>query len=214
MRIQDGYQSRTTLGTYRGKRAVLKSIKHPNVPILAFVERWVLRREGRILRSLENLGQVPQFLGFPDLNTLAIEYREGKTLRDVEDEGSIPRKFFRELEETVDRMHENGVVHADLKKKENIMINSSNSPVLLDFGTALQKGSSRRFINNFFYEQFRTLDRHAVQKLKIRYCPEEVTERDRKEYLKLSLLERVSRLFRWILPNRENPPPLTAKFED
>jgi len=189
-----GYQAETTLGRYRGRPAVIKSALHPDVPLLRRLEFWVLKREARALRRLEGLEEVPDFLGYPDGTSIALEYREGETLRE-RDPAELPAAFYRELEEAVRRIHRRGIVHSDLKKRENILVSPQDRPVLLDFGTHLRE-STRLPMGGFFYRQFYRMDLNAVAKLKRRFRPDLMEERDRKRLEHPVLLERLDRFRR------------------
>ncbi len=192
MSIEGGYQSTVSVGTFREQKCVVKRVLHPRIPGVRRLEKWLLDREARALKELRDVPEVPRFLGRPDSYGIAIEYRAGETLRD-HDPNRLPPSYFHALESVVKSIHRKGIVHSDLKKKENLMVSPEGRPVLIDFGTHFRVKSPVRFVNNFLYEQFRQIDRNAVAKLKSRYCPETLTEAEREDLDNPVFLERVSR---------------------
>ncbi len=190
-----GYQAETTLGTYDGRRAVLKSVLHPGVPLLRRLEIVLLRREARALRHLEPMEEVPSLLGYPDATTIAIEYREGRTLRERDPE-ALPARFYRRLEGAVQEIHRRGIVHSDLKKRENVLATPQDTPVLLDFGTHFRESSRLGPLGDFLYRQFYRMDQNAVSKLKRRFRPDLMEERDHRRLASPVLLERLDRFRR------------------
>lgn len=216
MAIEQGYQAETFVDEFEGQKAVIKRVKRRNAPLVSSLSVWMLKREGEILQRLSPVEGIPDFLGHPDDESIAMEFVEGRNLREVDREDELPdlpASFFDELLETARDVHACGVVHSDLKKKENIMVTPNQRPVIIDFGSAFRKKSSWRFVNNFFYEQFKVIDQHAVLKIKYLSRPDLLREEERDELMDLNLFEKVSRWGRWALPFRENPPPLTQRYD-
>lgn len=193
--LGEGNQAHTYLGTYRGQQAVIKSVPDPDHPITAPLYRWMIQREARALRILDDVDGIPDLLGIPNENAIALEYREGVLLRSVEGR-DLPVGFFEDLEGLVRSIHEHGVVHSDLKKKENVMASPEGEPIIIDFGTHLVEKEGFNPINNFLYRQFRQMDLNAVSKLKKQITPERLEERDRERLNSPTLLERADRFRR------------------
>jgi len=119
------------------REVALKVLKDP--PNAAAVER--LRREARILASLEHPGLVPVHdLGLlPDGRVFYVMRRvRGRRLDEhLKAEASVPARL-RLFERICDAMafaHSKGVVHRDLKP-ENVMIGPFGEVLVLDFGVA------------------------------------------------------------------------------
>lgn len=216
MVVNQGYQAEARVDQFEGQKALIKRAKGNWLPGLRQVGTWMLKREAEVLDRLEPVDTVPDFLGFPDDQSIAMEFIEGKNLRELDDEdafGELPESFFKELYRSVNEIHERGVVHSDLKKKENIMVTPDRTPVIIDFGAAFRRKSAVRVVNNFIYEQFRTIDQHAVLKLKYLSRPDLFTDDERDEVTDLNLFESVSRWGRWVLPFRQDPPPLSQRYD-
>lgn len=193
--LQDGNQARIFVDTYKGKRAVVKTVPHPNRLIVSRLERWMIQREVRALKRLEDVKGVPDLLGIPDDNSIAIEYRSGVNLREA-DPSELAGSFFRELEHLVRTIHDHGVVHSDLKKKDNIIVGNDNRPVLVDFGTHFIRKETLNPLKTFLYEQCKQMDLNAVSKLKKQLRPEDMKERDHRRLDSPTLLERADRFRR------------------
>lgn len=193
--IQTGYQADTFFGRFEGERAVIKAVHHPGVPVLRDLEFWMLKREARVLRTLDPMPEVPDFLGQPDAYSIAIEFREGKTLRE-QDPAELSASFYEHLEDAVQRLHERGVVHSDLKKRENVMVSPAERPVLLDFGASFQEDPGLGPAGRFLYRQCYRMDLNAVSKLKSRFRPDLMTGRDYARLEDPVLLERLDRFRR------------------
>lgn len=190
--MNGGYQSQVSVESYRGQKAVIKRVLHPRVPLVRDLEGWVLNREVRALKLLRDVPQVPDFLGRPDRYSFAMQYVDGRTLRERDPE-TLPSTFFIELGEVVERMHAVGVVHSDLKKKENVLATPRDTPVLIDFGTSFFRQSNGNPVMSWLYGQFKQIDRNAVAKYKRRYCPEALSVEEKEGLEQPVFLEKISR---------------------
>jgi serine/threonine protein kinase len=191
----DSNQAEVYLDTFKGQKAIIKRAIHPGVPLLSHFEQWMIHREARALRVLDDLNQVPDFLGFPDEYSIAMEYCPGTLLRHLESH-QLQSNFFEELETLVESIHRRGIVHSDLKKQENVMVGEDGGPILIDFGTHFQKKDGFRPIYGFLYRQFKQMDLNAVSKLKRTFCPEAVEEKDLQRLDSPTFLERADRFRR------------------
>jgi serine/threonine protein kinase len=191
----DSNQAQISLEIFNGQKAIVKRVVHPAVPVLGTAERWMIRREARALKRLSDLEGVPSFLGYPDGNSIAMEYLEGTILREVSS-ARIKPAYFEQLEALIDEIHHREIVHSDLKKKENLMISPDGNPIVIDFGTHFVRKKGFRPLNNFLYDQFRQMDLNAISKLKEKFCPEEVTDVDRRRLNSPTFLERADQFRR------------------
>ena len=94
-------------------------------------------------------------------------------------------------------MHNEGVAHGDLKRKDNILVNKDNEPFLIDFGTGISidkpKGQIRRPIFRFL----KSTDLNAWVKHKYNRNYDGISEDDR-QYYSPTLIEKCYRIIRKI----------------
>ena len=99
--------------------------------------RLQIRHEVKAYRFLEGLPGIPRLLGRIDRYALALEKIEGRQL------GSAPERLTRgtelmpRLRAIVERMHEAGLVHWDLRGRENVLVRPDGELFVLDFQSAM-----------------------------------------------------------------------------
>jgi tRNA A-37 threonylcarbamoyl transferase component Bud32 len=99
--------------------------------------------------------------------------------------------FFETLLTVIKKLHEAGIAHTDLKKKDNILVVDGSIPYVIDFGVAVVRKSGFAPINHYLYNLASTFDFNAWIKLKYNANYEEVTEKDRMYYNR-TIIEKVS----------------------
>ncbi len=134
--------------------------------LMRTVGAWLLRREVRIYRALAGCPGIPRLVGEVDRYALALEYLPGRNAGEYAD-GTLPREFFTRLEEVVEAMHARGVVHCDLKNRNNIIVGEGERPYLVDFTTAFRRAGRGGFLRRYAYERFLLDDRRAVVKARL-----------------------------------------------
>jgi len=134
---------------------------------------WLAAREQRIHRALGPLSAVPNWLGAIDELAFAIEFRPGDPLsRGLRAQRSAEQieAFLERLDASVAAMHEHGVVHLDLRHRDNVLMDAVGDPVLIDFGAAMHFRCS-----SFWYRWYRptvlVYDRRALAKWRERLHP-------------------------------------------
>ena len=103
------------------------------------INRWSIRHECRIYEKLENLDGIPKCYGLTKDGSLVLEYIDGESYRSKQFELDGNDQFFNSLLELIKSMHDKGVAHGDLKRKDNLLVDGDLNPYLIDFGTALIK---------------------------------------------------------------------------
>lgn len=148
--------------------------------------RFQLRREQRALRLLQGIRGVPRWLGPLDGDGFAMERAPGQRIQ------SCPKPALRralvEFERTLAAAHAAGVVHNDLRGRENVLSTADGATVtLIDWGgaTFFPPGSWRR---RLLFPFARRVDEGGLLKWKQRLAPESLSERE---------LEFLRRFRRW-----------------
>ena len=118
---------------FGGRSMVVKDFRRRSAFVRATIGRIVTAREARAWRALDGHPAVPRFLGRIDELAFAVEYRPGRYLsRRIQ----VHAEFLPRLEAAVDEMHARGVVHLDLKHRDNVLTGEDGRPILVDFGSA------------------------------------------------------------------------------
>jgi tRNA A-37 threonylcarbamoyl transferase component Bud32 len=162
----------------------------------SFLVRWTIgtlltQHEVRNLQRLSELDGVPgdvQSCGPP--YALCSQYVQGITLGDRHiKEKRLPLSYFLEAERLLAEIHERGVVHLDLRKANNWMINQAGKPVIIDFQSAVDISHMPALLRKKLCE----IDYSGLYKLWEKVCNEPLDPERRK------LLERVNRMRRfWV----------------
>ena len=175
-----------------GEEAVLKDFSRADPWFRRVVGPLSVRREARALRQLKGARGVPKLLCVVNRDALLLEYIPGTSAREVPPGGLTPH-FFERFYRLVDRLHESGVAHCDLRSQGNILVGADGEPHVVDFAAHFRRGRSWNPVSRWLYAKFCEADRVAVARLKKSHAPELLTEteiqalaRDRKTWLERS----------------------------
>lgn len=154
-----------------------------------------VRRESRIYKRLEGVPGVPRCFGILDDKCLILEYIPGGSLREVEHQIENKELFYSLLLRTLRSMHEAGVAHGDLKKKDNILVGPNQEPFVIDFGIAIQADESQRGRDGLMFRSVRQADYNAWIKHKYQRRLDNLSAEDAEIYRPM-VLESVARAIR------------------
>ena len=136
--------------------------------------RWLARRlaarEARALEALRKVPQVPRLLDW-DGRRLRRSWLPGRPLHRG---GVDDPAWFREALRLLRRLHAAGVVHNDLAKEPNWLVDADGQPALVDFQLAVRPRRRGRLFRMLAYDDLRHLLKH-----KRTYCPDRLTARQR-----------------------------------
>lgn len=185
-------------GLYRGPSglAVLKMGRVNDalsIP-LAWIGEFLTRREAEFYERLQDLENVPRFIGRVGRNGLLHAYVPGHALERHE---PVSDTFFDELLATVRALHDRGMAYVDLNKRQNVLMGDDGRPYLIDFQISLAppRGWLRFAPVRFLLAHFQHGDWYHCLKHKRRLRPELLTDEERAALEKLSL---PIRLHRWL----------------
>jgi len=140
-----GYQGDIRTGRIGDTEVLIKSAAGRG--IVAWINRWMLRREYLIYRRLDGISGIPHCYGFFRGRHLVLERVAGKTMRET----TIADRelFFDEMLATIKSIHDRGVAHGDLKRKDNILVTPDSRPCLIDFGVSIFRKPGFHPFNHF-----------------------------------------------------------------
>lgn len=133
------------------------------------VGRWLGRlqvdRETRAYAWLEGVDGIPRFVGLIDSFALAIEWIEGERLAFAAFPPSEGPRHLAELRSIVDAMHARGVIHNDLRGRENVLIRGDGHIAVIDLAAALRLRPGG-LVHRVLFRTFRATDEAAFLKWK------------------------------------------------
>lgn len=182
------YQGAAYLCETGGRRYFVKAAVGRGLEGL--LRRWMLRREYDVYQRLTDFAGSPRCYGLIDGRYLVLEYVDGLTLRNGEIDDR--RTYFDTLFAHIGELHRRGVAHADLKRKDNLLVIGGRLPCLVDFGAAIVRKPGFAPFNHYLYELARRFDFNAWAKLKYRGRMEELTPEDR-PYYRRTVVEIIAR---------------------
>lgn len=185
-----GYQGYVYLYEDPNRRLIIKTPMGWGLGWL--IRLWMLRNEYRAYSRLSDIQGVAHCYGLLDGRYLVLEYIEGIPIRKAQ---ITQRNFFFEtLLKLIKDLHQAGVAHTDLKKKDNLLVVEGKKPYVIDFGVAVVRKPGFAPLNHYVYHIASTFDFNAWVKLKYDGNYANITPED-KEYFNRTVIEKVSR---WI----------------
>ncbi len=161
-------------------------------PLARWFRRWMMRREYRVYLRLEGVAGIPKCFGLHDDDRLVLEFIDSHPLKLAAGEIEDREKFFAVLLEVLQATHRAGVAHADLKRKENILVTPAGLPYLIDFGSAVTCADTSSGLRRWVFRQFCRIDLNAWIKHKYLGRYEEISSADA-PYYQPTFVERVAR---------------------
>lgn len=141
--------------------------------------RIQIRREAYFLSSLAGIPGIPNLIAVLDRDAIVTEYIPGKPLSQCR--AQEPRsEYVRQLRAILAAVHSRGVLHNDLRGRENVHVGSADPRVfLLDWAGAVElpPGTLRY---RLLFPRWSAVDEAAVLKWKLMLTPDEVSEAERR----------------------------------
>jgi len=132
------------------------------------------------LRRCEGIPEVPRVLARLDSHTYVYEYIEGRSLSE---EPPLPADFFDRLVMAIEKVHARRLVHFDLHKAGNILVDTEGRPHIIDFQIS-QYIADRCLVSRRLSGRFRhwlqSYDLYHIYKHKRRLQPQLLTEAEAK----------------------------------
>jgi RIO-like serine/threonine protein kinase len=171
------------LGDVDGRPVIVRDCGGAPIWVRWFA-RWMLSREAAALALLEHVAGVPKLVS-AEKSRLTRSYIAGEPLYRARIREPA---YYTELMRLVRRVHTAGVVHNDLAKEPNLLVDEHGRPAVIDFQLAVFPRRRHRLFRIMGREDIRHVLKH-----KRYYCAEHLTARERRILDNPALL---SRLFR------------------
>jgi hypothetical protein len=147
---------------------------------LGLIGRLMTRSEVSKLRRCEGIPEVPQVLARIDSHMYVYEYIEGQSLNE---KPPLPADFFDRLLVVMQQVHARNLVHFDLHKPGNILVDTEGRPHIIDFQISRHIGDrfllSRR-LSSRLRRWLQSYDLYHIYKHKRRLQPQLLTEAETK----------------------------------
>lgn len=159
-----------------GRVVVVKDFAAKAWPIRVW-GRLQVAREVRFLALLQDLPEVPRLVGRVGKEAFAMERIEGEPLY-LRPPGAQWRPQLAALRRALDAVHARGVVHNDLRGRENVHLRLDGSIVILDWAGAARLvpgGIAHRAL----FPSWKMIDDAAFVKWKQMLDPDSLTDGDR-----------------------------------
>ncbi len=195
-------QAHIDLLEIRGVRYVLKDFYHHHPLVRSLWGRFIISREWRMYKILEGIPGIPRVMRRFDAYAFIMEHIEGRSLPHRYEAKPDPAVFAR-LKNLVQTMHQLGITHGDLRRK-NILVTPEGEPYLIDFAGGFHLKGRGNFLTRALFARLKKVDDITILKLQNFYHPGTLTPEERlllespPWYLRLGrfLRKKVYRLFK------------------
>ncbi len=177
-----------------GEQAILKDYSGSNKGFRWFVAPLLVYREIRTLHALEQVQGVPGFIRKLSGQAFLMEFIPARQT-DLYKEGIDWVQFIPRIEALINALHDNGVVHGDLRNTTNILMTPQQRPVFVDFVSAVHRGHRLNVFSLILFKLCQPIDHGAVFKLKEKYAAQLITPA---EHLRHARPGRIETAVRWL----------------
>jgi RIO-like serine/threonine protein kinase len=178
-----------------GVKAIVKDFSLNSFWFRNIIGRFLVWREKKAYKRLEGFSGVPALFSSIRGIALVIEEIQGADIGSINIK-NLDEKFFRDLENLIDRIHDRGIVHCDLKRAPNIMIGNDGNIYIIDWAASISKSEFNFFPLNLIYKRFVQDDLNAIIKIRLKWQPDSVNPEEKLRYTERSLAERIIRAIR------------------
>lgn len=192
---RSGHQGSIYVGTVGERKILIKAAAARGAT--AWMCRWMLRREYDAYRQLTGIKGIPQCYGLINGRYLVLEYIDSQTMRHASIKDR--QKFFEELFAIIQSVHERGVGHGDLKRKDNILVADGRHPFLIDFGISAIRNRGFHPLSHLWHNFSHQHDLNAWVKHKYDRKLQDISPEDAKYYRPMRI-EQIARVIKrtWV----------------
>jgi hypothetical protein len=115
---------------------VVKDFSKKNL-FIRLIGRLQISREARAYRRLGSMPGIPGFFGRIDAHAISIQKLDCRPLGRVRDRAEDGVARLAQLRAIMDRIHAAGILHLDMRARDNVVIDSQGQLYVIDFASAL-----------------------------------------------------------------------------
>jgi serine/threonine protein kinase len=134
-----------------------------------------------------------------DQDALVTEYVPQKApLNRPDPDGALPMpppEFFRRLEEILTAIHQCGIAHGDIRRR-NILWRTDDQPVIIDFATAVRVTPGFAPVQRALFRLLRQADRFGLLRIRYQNVPETLTSEELERFTCPPWFLRIGRFLR------------------
>lgn len=162
-----------------GRQVVIKDGRNLVWWFRLFIWRHQLYREWKALRYLSGTGGTPEPLFRVGADAIAMELCPGESLLRYTPE-DMPPSVIESLARLMILFHEErGVTHCDLHRDNVLYDEATGRVTVIDWATSCSFGTPRHGWKAWAWHEWEALDIRAIAKIKMRYAPQLMTDRER-----------------------------------
>ena len=182
-----------------GIKAIVKDFSRNSFWYRNIVGRLLVWREKKAYQRLEGLSGVPTLFGSIGGTALIIEEIQGTDIGNPAEIKTLDEKFYNDFKNLIDRFHDRGIAHCDLKRAPNIIRGNDGNPYIIDWAASISKSEFGIFPLSMIYKRFLQDDLNAIIKIKLKYNPDSVSTEEKLRYSERSMAEKIIRAIRdWL----------------
>lgn len=176
--LAQGYQGQVYLFQHAQLRLVIKAACGSG--LLRWLRTRMLLRESRVYARLHGFSGCPRCYGLVRGRYLVLEYIDGIPLRRAHIADRTA--YYDSLHALIVQLHERGIAHSDMKRKDNLLVVGGSRPCLIDFGAAVMRKPGFAPFNHFLFRTAARFDYNAWIKLKYNNRLDDISAADQGYY--------------------------------
>ena len=180
----------------KGIKAIVKDFSLNGFIFRNTIGRLLIWREKKAYTRLRDLKGVPSLYRAIGGLALVIEAIPGKNVESMDVIAQLSETFFVDLRDLVEKIHERGLAHCDLKRAPNIILGDDGKPYIVDWAASISRREFGLFPLSLIYQRFLRDDLNAIIKIRMKHCPEKVSPEEIDEYARKSKIEKIIRALR------------------
>ena len=159
-------------------------------PLIRWTGALQLAREARAYSRLGGVAGIPRFYRSLDRHAIIIEYVGGIRLPKFHRRhGGVPRVAER-VGALLAAVHARGIIHGDLRSRDNILVTPAGELYLIDFSSAMVF-DERSWAGRMLFPRLRRAEERALLKWKVALVPEELTDEELARHRRFKRMRRL-----------------------